>query len=71
MKQVKLPLFVLVCLGAAAWAFYLIGVHFDVVAGLEGGACGEGQGCGNACSAQTERPWATSGCACSASKVQR
>ena len=37
--------FVSACLFASGWAFYLIGVHYDAVAGIEGGACGPEGGC--------------------------
>ena len=37
--------FVAACLFASGWAFYLIGVHYDAVAGIEGGACGPEGGC--------------------------
>ncbi len=48
MKNPRLLAFVVVCLLASAWAFFLIGKHYDAEAQLltPGLLCGEGGGCG-------------------------
>jgi len=44
-EKVLLLAFVASCLFATAWAWHLIGVHYDVVAELETGGCGPEGGC--------------------------
>ena len=43
--KILLLIFAAACLFATAWAWYLIGVHYDVVAQLDSGGCGPEGGC--------------------------
>lgn len=43
--RILLSAFMLACLLAAGWALYLVGMHYDVVARLDTGACGPEGGC--------------------------